>query len=428
MDREQIKKLRTICKNISVLYVEDDKDVSQHLEKLIRKIFVDVSIEKNGLLGLESFQKNRQDIVITDISMPIMDGIEMSKNIKLLNSDQNIIVTSAHNDTEYLVKLIEIGIDKFIIKPIDMNQFLSSISKIAIAIYREKRQSELENRLKHEKELQAQLLDKVLLPVAYFHGDAIVYANKSFKEQFFTKTDLDDSSCFHLGYIFKDSKYISMGNATLAHTLKDSKQKIFELMDANKKIFKKFNLNISIFKDETKYLVSIVNFDAIYAELNRFKNQIDYFPKRDSFIQSVSEYKNTQEDSFSIFCIGIKNIKKFIDRYGGVKMHAIYNNFAKSLKHEFSLDIENNELSIYLFETNRYILLVKKEFSDDIAARLHNFGKKYYYEYGSEIPFELDYIEEKIQKEESIDNILENTEGMLYTVENLKKPFSKAFV
>lgn len=118
--------------------MEDDVNISTQLEKLIRKIFSNVEVEKNGLLGIKNYTANRQDIVITDISMPIMDGIEMSKRIKLINSEQNILVTSAHNDTEYLIKLIEIGVDKFITKPIDMNNFLSSISKMAVSIYREK--------------------------------------------------------------------------------------------------------------------------------------------------------------------------------------------------------------------------------------------------------------------------------------------------
>ena len=151
MDKEKIKKLRQICRNISVLYVEDDGDISFQVENLLRKIFVKVHVEKNGLQGLKNFNENRQDIVITDISMPIMDGIEMSKRIRLLNSEQNILVTSAHNDLEYLLKLIDIGVDKFILKPIDMNSFLTNISKMAINIYRERREALLESKIKKER-------------------------------------------------------------------------------------------------------------------------------------------------------------------------------------------------------------------------------------------------------------------------------------
>lgn len=90
MNQEQINKLRKVCKNISVLYVEDDKNISIQVERLLKKIFLDVEVEKNGFLGLANFTQNRQDIVITDISMPVMDGIEMAKEIKNLNSEQNI--------------------------------------------------------------------------------------------------------------------------------------------------------------------------------------------------------------------------------------------------------------------------------------------------------------------------------------------------
>ncbi|MDP2893977.1 MAG: response regulator [Sulfurimonas sp.] len=139
MNREKLEKLRQHCKSISVLYVEDDTHISEQLEKLLKKIFLKIDVEKNGALGLESFIKNNQDIVITDISMPMLDGIEMSKRIRLLNPEQNIIVTSAHSDTESLLSLIEIGVDKFILKPIDMGVLLETISRVAVNIYRAKK-------------------------------------------------------------------------------------------------------------------------------------------------------------------------------------------------------------------------------------------------------------------------------------------------
>lgn len=416
MDKEQVKKLRAICKDISVLYVEDDASISTQLEKLIRKFFNNVEVEKNGLHGVQNYTKNRQDIVITDISMPVMDGIEMCKRIKLINSDQNILVTSAHNDIEYLVKLIDIGVDKFITKPIDMGSFLSSISKIAISIYREKRESNLESKLKIQQDLQKELLNGIVFPLAYFDGDEIVYANNSFRKQFFTEIDTGDFSRFRLGYLFEDKRYVSMSNTQLIEEIDKSKNKTYFVMNVNKKIIKKYSLSVTKFKNAKGCLVSFVNLDAINVELNRFNMQVNYFPKRETFSQAILELKNKTEENYDIFCVGLKNIKGFIDKYGGAKMHSVFNSFAKSLKKEFADELEKKELSIYLFETNRYIFLVEKNPNNIIDKRLNDFGKKHNYDFGGGLQLELSFVKESIQNNKSINYVLENTEGMLYTL------------
>lgn len=416
MDKDQVKKLRAICRNISVLYVEDDVNISTQLEKLIRKIFSNVEVEKNGLLGIKNYTANRQDIVITDISMPIMDGIEMSKRIKLINSEQNILVTSAHNDTEYLIKLIEIGVDKFITKPIDMNNFLSSISKMAVSIYREKREIDLENRLKSQQDLHKEMINAMSFPVAYFQGDKVIYANNSFKKQFFTEIDLSDFSRFRLGYLFENKKYVFINNDELIQQIDKSQDKIYSIMDLSKKIIKKYNLSVTNLQNNEGCLLSLVNLDSINAEINRFKNQTNYFPKREAFSEALLEIKNNSHEDYEIFCVGLKNTKRFIDKYGGAKMHSVLNSLAKSIKKEFADELAKKEISIYLFETNRYIFLVEKNPDNLIDKKLLNFGKIYNYAFGSGLPLNIIFIKENMQNSRTLNDVLENTEGMLYAL------------
>ena len=416
MDKEQIKKLRVMSKDISVLYVEDDKNMSLQLQGLIRKFFKNVEVEKNGLHGLQNYTKNRQDIVITDIAMPVMDGIEMSKKIKLINSNQNILVTFAHSGTENLIKLIDIGVDKFITKPMNAGSFLSSISKIVINIYREKREAILESKLKSQQDLHKEFLNGVLFPLAYFEDDEIVYANNSFKRQFFTQIDTDDFSRFKLAYLFEDKKYISMSNGEVIEEIYKSDNKIYQVMDINKKIVKKYNLNITKFKNTKGCLVSFVNLDVLNAEIDRFNMQVNYFPKREAFSQALLELKNASKDDYEIFCVGLKNTKGFIDKYGGAKMHSVFNSLAKSLKTEFAGNVGKKELSIYLFETNRYIFLVEKNPENTIDKRLDIFGKKYNYAFGGGLPLELSFVKENIENSRVLSDVLENTEGMLYTL------------
>ncbi|MGE4418660.1 MAG: response regulator transcription factor [Sulfurimonas sp.] len=416
MDKEKIKKLRQICRNISVLYVEDDGDISFQVENLLRKIFVKVHVEKNGLQGLKNFNENRQDIVITDISMPIMDGIEMSKRIRLLNSEQNILVTSAHNDLEYLLKLIDIGVDKFILKPIDMNSFLTNISKMAINIYRERREALLESKIKKEKELQVEIFNSIVFPIAYFESDKIVYANDAFRKHFLSAQDLKDLSKFRFGYLFDEKKFIPMSNSEIIKEIEESDEKTYFIFQFDTKVLKKYNINILYLKNSDGYLMNFINLDTLNVQLDRFSKQTDYFPKRETFMQQLLEIKSKNLKEYKIFCIGLKNIKGFIDKFGGKKMHTVYDNLAKHIKKEFAQELQNGHLFVYLFETNRYIMIVEKDFEQAIDAKLENFGKEHIFDYGSSLPLHLSIEKDDLDKRASVKDLLENAEGMLYAL------------
>lgn len=415
MDKEQIEKLRKVCKNLTLLYVEDDKDISEYVEKLIRKIFVHVDVRKNGLLGLEAYTAKKHDIVITDISMPIMDGIEMIRRIKILNSDQNIIVTSAHNDMEYLLKLIEMGVDKFIMKPININHFLSSISRIAVGVYRDKKEAFAENIAKKNQEFQIEMLDSIMFPLAYFKEDTLFYANEIFQEYFFTAIDKEDVNRFRLGYLLEDKRFISMNNGKIINIIENSSEKIFGIMDVKKKFVKNYHVNISRFKKVNECMVYFVNLDMVNTRFDRFKTQIGYFPKRDEFKQAAAEMKNSIFEPVPLLCVGIKNIQIFKQKFGGAKMHSVYNNLAKFLKQEFAEEITAKKLGIYLFETNRYLFLAHPKYVASIERKILTFGKKYNFEYGSTLSFELEMTKKFFEKTDSLDTIMEETEGMLYT-------------
>lgn len=103
----------------SVLIVEDDLP-SRIFIKSVTKKFVDNLFEaENGKQGLDQFIKHRPDIVISDIGMPLMNGLDMSRKIKEIQSDTLIILTTAFDNKEMLLDAIDIGIDQYILKPIN---------------------------------------------------------------------------------------------------------------------------------------------------------------------------------------------------------------------------------------------------------------------------------------------------------------------
>ncbi|MBF0339265.1 MAG: sigma 54-interacting transcriptional regulator [Nitrospirae bacterium] len=122
-----IMELKKYAKTLSVLYAEDDDTTREEVYHMLMKFFSTVEMATNGEEALQSYKRRQYDLVISDIRMPVMDGIKMAAEIKEINKYQTIIILSAYNDSEYLFELINIGIDKFITKPLDNHKFLETL-------------------------------------------------------------------------------------------------------------------------------------------------------------------------------------------------------------------------------------------------------------------------------------------------------------
>ncbi|KJU82844.1 multi-sensor signal transduction histidine kinase [Candidatus Magnetobacterium bavaricum] len=121
-----------IVKDISILYVEDDEEINGQLSVFLRRRVKMLFSASNAQEGLELFSIHTPDIVITDINMPYMDGIQMVRQIKKIRQDTKIIVTTAFNDEEYFIRAIDAKVDSFIKKPIDLYKLIEAIAKNAI--------------------------------------------------------------------------------------------------------------------------------------------------------------------------------------------------------------------------------------------------------------------------------------------------------
>lgn len=118
-------------KNYTILYVEDEKESVELIQTLLKTKIKTIFVAYDGVEGLELYKKHLPDIVISDIQMPNMNGIEMAKEIKKLNPKQNIIFITAFNENNLLLEAINLGIDKYIIKPIlSLESLLNPIDTI----------------------------------------------------------------------------------------------------------------------------------------------------------------------------------------------------------------------------------------------------------------------------------------------------------
>lgn len=127
-----------LLKTLKILIVEDEKRLAQLLKDAISDSFFSVVIAKDGNEGLKKFKSFKPDIIITDIMMPVCDGLDMTIKIKKLDENIPIIVLSAHSDKEQLLKAIDIGINKYFIKPFDPEEVIEHINKIAPSLNKKK--------------------------------------------------------------------------------------------------------------------------------------------------------------------------------------------------------------------------------------------------------------------------------------------------
>jgi len=131
----KLKTLYELAKKKTILLVEDDISLLTQMKEILEEIYINVEVATNGKEGYEKYldaikeDKNYYDLIITDIQMPKMNGIELVKAIYEQNPDQIITVISAHTDREYLIDLINIGVFRFIIKPLEYDQLIETLYK-----------------------------------------------------------------------------------------------------------------------------------------------------------------------------------------------------------------------------------------------------------------------------------------------------------
>jgi CheY-like chemotaxis protein len=113
------------------LVVEDDPILNEELMELLAMFFKDVFSAKNGLEGFEKFQELQPDIILSDITMPKMNGVELSSNIRKIDKEQPIVILSGHRELHFLNQLIEIGVTNFIPKPYELQELLYKLVDVS---------------------------------------------------------------------------------------------------------------------------------------------------------------------------------------------------------------------------------------------------------------------------------------------------------
>ena len=112
---------------LTVLYVEDDETTREELGKFLRRRVGRLVEATSGTEGLERFRTEHPALVITDIQMPGMDGLAMAAEIRRLDLHVPVLVTSAFEQVDYLRRAIDLGVDQFVAKPVDIHKFKAAL-------------------------------------------------------------------------------------------------------------------------------------------------------------------------------------------------------------------------------------------------------------------------------------------------------------
>jgi len=133
---------KEMLKNFTILYVEDEEDVRRNAVEYLKRICKEVLEAKDGKEALGIWKDNRPDIIITDINMPRLNGIDMARYIRSQDHEVQIIIATAHTDTEYLMQAVELQLVKYLIKPITKDKLISALQQ-SVALIEDKSKFEL---------------------------------------------------------------------------------------------------------------------------------------------------------------------------------------------------------------------------------------------------------------------------------------------
>ena len=165
------KLLKEITSNLNILYAEDEETLRRGMVQTLKRLFKNVYVAEDGYEGIELYKNHDIDLILTDINMPNINGIEMIEAITALEEfPPPFIVLTAHNESDFLLQLINLGVDKFLLKPVDRVKMIDSLYKVCSVLNDklliEQYHKDIEQAYE-ESEKQKRILENRLKQIAY---------------------------------------------------------------------------------------------------------------------------------------------------------------------------------------------------------------------------------------------------------------------
>ncbi len=148
--RSNIKALASISKTLRLLYVEDNAITRLETLTMLKNFFDDIVVAEDGEEGLEKFKTCEFDLIISDINMPKMNGLEMLEAIRKEDKEIVFIIISAYNDSKHFSTSIKLGTDGYLLKPLETEGFLATLQKATSKIVLKKENEQYKKQLENQ--------------------------------------------------------------------------------------------------------------------------------------------------------------------------------------------------------------------------------------------------------------------------------------
>jgi len=326
MDIAKLNKLIHFSKTLKVLYVEDNKEARESTILMLENFFNDIVVAVDGKDGLEKFKQNDFHLVISDINMPNKSGIDMLRDIKLQNDEVFCLIISAHNESQYFIDAIELGVDGFLLKPIKFDKVEALLFKTIKRIQNDQEVKEL-----NEKQSKLASLGEMMDAVAHQWTQplsTISIVSSYIVYQLENNIELSNNEILssNLEILKQTGHAIETLNSFRNFFRTDTKQKevsvkylISSVVDLIKSTLMKEDIKLNLTCDET-IKINVIENEFKHVFINLINNSKDAYLSLDKGIKKVINidiFKNSDN----------KVVINFKDNAGGISNNVINNIF-----------------------------------------------------------------------------------------------------
>ncbi len=314
-----------IMKIIKILYVEDEPKIRKNTEKPLSYLCSELIVAGDGQEGLELYKQHCPDIVVSDIKMPNMNGLDMVRAIKSIDKNQHIIFTTAHSESSFFMEAIELQVDGYILKPIDYELLENKIENII-------EQIDVKEKLKEQEILTneiTKLQDNILIVLDDNYN--IIFSNEKFL-QFFDVVNIDE---FTKKYDDLYSVFLQNDNFTIPNG-QDKKgwikeiqklpetKRVISILDI--KLFepKSFLISVKYIDNTSRTIITFTEITSITIEKKEFEHkaftdELTNIYNRAYFNEELKKEiakSKRYKTPLSFIILDIDFFKKFNDTYG----------------------------------------------------------------------------------------------------------------
>jgi len=311
---------------ITILYVEDEHSIRERLAKFLRRFCKELYVAQDGEEGLALYKEHTPDIIVSDIRMPKMTGLEMVKKIKELNPEQIVLFLTAHSDSSFLFEAINLNISAYILKPVDLDILGAQINRQIESIQNQRsaiKLKESESKLR----MLAQALEQMdeMVRITDIDGHMIYVNDATLENTHFTREELIGQT----NRIFKSGKHTD-----------DFYKKLWTTI-LNKKIYRDVMINKrkdGTFYYDEKVITPLLSDDGeieYFISTSRdvtdrvvMEEELKLLATKDALTSIYNRYRITQKieesihranrykENFSLVMIDIDHFKEVNDTYG----------------------------------------------------------------------------------------------------------------